>query len=222
MPIDRRQRKLLVAGATGRLGVLVEILLACRHSVRAITRQIQSPPADRLRGIGAEVVYGNFNDPDGIARAAAGGRRGVPACFPARYRSTFRSSSTHRRRRSLPSAASSALPDLPQHTLRTTWIRRPLDGASPQTPANHSSWPSPSDRPGALLLPEPGVAPYEQAPSVSDRGLPLGPGDPTASALDAAVRVLMLRSALPVTSYAGLRGTPLRLVRVEWSASRRR
>lgn len=72
MPTDPRPKAVLVAGATGRLGVLAEILLARGHPVRAMTRQLQSPAAERLRGIGAEVVYGDFDDPNSIARAAAG------------------------------------------------------------------------------------------------------------------------------------------------------
>jgi uncharacterized protein YbjT (DUF2867 family) len=61
-----------VAGATGRLAVLVEILLARGHSVRAMTRQVDSLAAGRLQGLGAEVVYGDFEDPGSIARAADG------------------------------------------------------------------------------------------------------------------------------------------------------
>jgi uncharacterized protein YbjT (DUF2867 family) len=65
-------RRVLVAGATGRLGVVVDVLLARGHSVRAMTRDPTSPAAARLRAAGAEVVYGDFDDPDSVARAAAG------------------------------------------------------------------------------------------------------------------------------------------------------
>jgi uncharacterized protein YbjT (DUF2867 family) len=64
--------KVLVTGATGRLGVLVEILLARGHAVRAMTREVLSPAAERLRSIGAEVLYGDFDDPASIEMAAAG------------------------------------------------------------------------------------------------------------------------------------------------------
>jgi uncharacterized protein YbjT (DUF2867 family) len=64
--------RVLVAGATGRLGGIVEVLLGRGHAVRAITRAPDSPAAARLRGLGAEVVPGDYEEPDGIAAAAAG------------------------------------------------------------------------------------------------------------------------------------------------------
>ena len=72
MPPDADHRNVLVAGATGRLGVLVEILRARGHPVRAMTRHVDSPAAERLQSLGALVVYGDYEDPGSIARAADG------------------------------------------------------------------------------------------------------------------------------------------------------
>jgi uncharacterized protein YbjT (DUF2867 family) len=65
-------KRVLVAGATGRLGVIVDVLLDRGHSVRAMTRDPSSPAAARLRAAGADLTYGDFDDPDSIASAAAG------------------------------------------------------------------------------------------------------------------------------------------------------
>jgi uncharacterized protein YbjT (DUF2867 family) len=72
MPNSDRRRTVLVAGATGRLGVLVEILIGRDHIVRAMTRDPSSPAADPLRATGAQVLYGDFDDRASIERAAAG------------------------------------------------------------------------------------------------------------------------------------------------------
>src|SRR5437588_320505 len=72
MDTDEDHKTVLVAGATGRLGLLVEILLARGHAVRAMTRQPDSPAAERLRAIGAEVVYGDYDDAASIGQAATG------------------------------------------------------------------------------------------------------------------------------------------------------
>lgn len=77
MPIDQRPKSVLVAGASGRLGVVVDALLGRGHSVRATTRTPDSPAAEWLRGIGAEVVFGDFDNPETIEIAA----RGVDALF---------------------------------------------------------------------------------------------------------------------------------------------
>jgi uncharacterized protein YbjT (DUF2867 family) len=61
----------LVAGATGRLGTVVDALVARGHVVRAMTRDLDAPAAKRLRGVGAELVYGDFEDLRSIAAAAA-------------------------------------------------------------------------------------------------------------------------------------------------------
>jgi uncharacterized protein YbjT (DUF2867 family) len=65
-------KRVLVAGATGRLGVVADVLLARGHAVRAMTRDPTSSAAARLRAVGASVVYGDFDDPDSITGAAAG------------------------------------------------------------------------------------------------------------------------------------------------------
>jgi len=65
-------KRVLVAGATGRLGVVVNVLLDRGHSVRAMTRDPTSSAAARLRAAGAEVVYGDFDDADSVAGIAVG------------------------------------------------------------------------------------------------------------------------------------------------------
>jgi uncharacterized protein YbjT (DUF2867 family) len=72
MRTDRTRKRVLVAGATGRLGGLVDVLLARGHTVRAIARDPDSGSAERVRHAGAEVVFGDFDDPDSLAAAAAG------------------------------------------------------------------------------------------------------------------------------------------------------
>jgi uncharacterized protein YbjT (DUF2867 family) len=69
MPADKI---VVVAGATGRFGGLVDVLLAHGHTVRALTRDASSAPARRLAQLGADVRHGDFDDPGSIARAAAG------------------------------------------------------------------------------------------------------------------------------------------------------
>jgi uncharacterized protein YbjT (DUF2867 family) len=71
MPTNHERKTVLVAGATGRLGVLVEIL-ARGHAVRAMTRDLDSPAAQRLRSIAAEVLYADFEYPASIKAAAIG------------------------------------------------------------------------------------------------------------------------------------------------------
>lgn len=72
MRTSREPRTVLVAGATGRLGVVVGLLLARGHSVRALTRDPDSAVAQRLRSIGAEIRYGDFDDPASLMAAAVG------------------------------------------------------------------------------------------------------------------------------------------------------
>ena len=62
----------LVAGATGRLSRIVEVLLERGHTLRAMTRNADSPGAERLRALGAEIVFGDFERPESIEAAAAG------------------------------------------------------------------------------------------------------------------------------------------------------
>lgn len=72
MPSDPARKTVLVAGATGRLGVLVGTLLERGHTVRAMTRSPDGPAAARLRAGGAEIVYGDFEDRASLQRGAAG------------------------------------------------------------------------------------------------------------------------------------------------------
>jgi uncharacterized protein YbjT (DUF2867 family) len=69
MPIERT---VVVAGATGRLGGVVDQLLARGHRVLALTRDPEAEAAARLRDAGAEVRFGDFDDPGTIAAVAAG------------------------------------------------------------------------------------------------------------------------------------------------------
>jgi uncharacterized protein YbjT (DUF2867 family) len=79
MLTDRVRKHVLVAGATGRLGGLVNVLLTRGHTVRVMTRYPGSRAAARLRRTGAEIVIGDFDHPASIERAAAG----VDAVFAA-------------------------------------------------------------------------------------------------------------------------------------------
>jgi len=65
--------KVLVTGATGQQGgAVARALLERHHQVRAFTRDPGKPEAKQLRSRGAEVVQGDFEDPETISRAAAG------------------------------------------------------------------------------------------------------------------------------------------------------
>jgi uncharacterized protein YbjT (DUF2867 family) len=66
------QKTVLVAGATGRLGAVVRVLLDRGHGVRALTRETGSPAAVKLRELGAEVVYGDFDQPESLETAGDG------------------------------------------------------------------------------------------------------------------------------------------------------
>jgi uncharacterized protein YbjT (DUF2867 family) len=72
MSREHPHKRVLVAGATGRLGVIVHVLLERGHSIRATARDPTSRAAARLRAAGIEVVYGDFDDPDSLAAAATG------------------------------------------------------------------------------------------------------------------------------------------------------
>ena len=79
MSTDHVRKRVLVTGGTGRLGVVVELLLGRGHAVRAMTRDPGSPAAERLREAGAELVVADFDDPRSLTAAA----RGVDAVFAA-------------------------------------------------------------------------------------------------------------------------------------------
>ena len=72
MLTDRVRKHVLVAGATGRLGGLVDVLLGRGHTVRAMTRDPGSSAAARLRDAGARIVAGDFDDPASLTTAASG------------------------------------------------------------------------------------------------------------------------------------------------------
>jgi uncharacterized protein YbjT (DUF2867 family) len=68
-----------VAGANRRLLRLTSALLGRGHRVRVVTRQTGSPTAEWLRGRGAEIWQGDFDDPDTLVTTA----RGADAFFAA-------------------------------------------------------------------------------------------------------------------------------------------
>jgi len=70
-------RRILVAGATGRFGGIVDLLLARGHAVRAAARDPAGPEAARLAALGAHVVRADFDDAGSLAAAA----RGMNAVF---------------------------------------------------------------------------------------------------------------------------------------------
>ncbi|MFX1521547.1 MAG: NmrA/HSCARG family protein [Promethearchaeota archaeon] len=62
---------ILVTGATGNQGGSVaRRLLEHGHRVRALTRKPDSPAANELEKLGAEISVGNFNDRNSLERAA--------------------------------------------------------------------------------------------------------------------------------------------------------
>ena len=72
MSSEPPHKRVLIAGATGRLGEIIDVLLARGHSVRAMTRNPTSPAAGRLRAAGVDVVNGDFDDPGSLVAAATG------------------------------------------------------------------------------------------------------------------------------------------------------
>jgi uncharacterized protein YbjT (DUF2867 family) len=73
----RGARHVLVAGATGRFGGIVDLLLAHGHAVRAAVRDPASPAAAGLTACGAEVIRADYEAPASLTAAA----RGVDAVF---------------------------------------------------------------------------------------------------------------------------------------------
>ena len=68
----------LVSGATGQQGgALARVLLEKGHRVRAFVRKTDSPEAETLERLGAELTGGDFEEPSTIERAA----RGMDALF---------------------------------------------------------------------------------------------------------------------------------------------
>jgi uncharacterized protein YbjT (DUF2867 family) len=72
MPASPEPARVVVAGATGRLGPIVDRLLGRGHAVVALTRDPRSAAAGGLRRRGAEVAFADFDEPASIAVAAAG------------------------------------------------------------------------------------------------------------------------------------------------------
>ena len=73
-----KKRFVLVAGATGLQGGAVAYeLMKIGHRVRALTRRPDSEASKQLGKMGAEVIAGDFNDPDSLVVAA----KGVDAVF---------------------------------------------------------------------------------------------------------------------------------------------
>lgn len=67
------KRLILVTGATGKQGGAVALaLLTHGHRVRGMTRDPSSDAAQALAALGAEMVRGDFTDPDSLASNATG------------------------------------------------------------------------------------------------------------------------------------------------------
>lgn len=68
------RKKILVVGATGAQGgsVARALLVRGRYDVRALTRKDDSPAAQALRELGAEIVQGDLDDPASLTAALAG------------------------------------------------------------------------------------------------------------------------------------------------------
>src|SRR5215212_6040386 len=68
------RKKILVFGATGAQGgsVARNLLARGRFDVRAITRKTNSPAAQALRDLGAEIVQGDLDDPASLRAALEG------------------------------------------------------------------------------------------------------------------------------------------------------
>jgi uncharacterized protein YbjT (DUF2867 family) len=112
----------LVAGATGRFGSIVDLLLERGHSVRAGTRDPQSPTAIGLRKLGAELVAADFDDPASLEAAA----RGVDAVFASGTAHHVGPAGEARHGRNLAAAASAA------GTPHLVYVSG--DGAAPDSP----------------------------------------------------------------------------------------
>lgn len=71
--MEKTDKVILVTGATGRQGgAVVRHLVPKNSSVRALTRNVNSPAAKALAEKGAEVVRGDFDDRDSLQKATAG------------------------------------------------------------------------------------------------------------------------------------------------------
>jgi uncharacterized protein YbjT (DUF2867 family) len=71
--MDKTKDMILVTGATGNQGgAIARRLLSHGYKVRAMTRNPQGAASKALAGLGAEVVQGDFDDPQSIERALKG------------------------------------------------------------------------------------------------------------------------------------------------------
>lgn len=74
--MSSKRRVLAVVGATGAQGGSLVRAIAAHPSggfqARAITRNVDAPAAKELRALGAEVVFGDVDDPESIGRAFEG------------------------------------------------------------------------------------------------------------------------------------------------------
>jgi uncharacterized protein YbjT (DUF2867 family) len=71
--MDPKDKTVLVTGATGRQGgAVVRHMLPRGWKLRALTRNTSSPAAQDLARQGVELVPGDLEDPDSLARAARG------------------------------------------------------------------------------------------------------------------------------------------------------
>ena len=67
-----RPSTIVMPGATGRLRPVAVELLARGHRLHVLTRTPGSAAARGLAALGADVAYGDLDDPDGLARGARG------------------------------------------------------------------------------------------------------------------------------------------------------
>jgi uncharacterized protein YbjT (DUF2867 family) len=64
---------ILVTGATGQQGgAVARELIAGGHTVKAMTRKPDGPPAKALADLGATIVYGDYDDPASLEQALQG------------------------------------------------------------------------------------------------------------------------------------------------------
>src|SRR5262245_51715630 len=72
MTTQATPKSVLVAGASGRFGAIVEELLDRGHAVRAGVRNLDTPSAMHLRELGARPLRADYDEPATIEVAAAG------------------------------------------------------------------------------------------------------------------------------------------------------
>ncbi len=71
--MDKKNDIILVTGATGKQGgAVARQLLSRGYRVKAMTRHTESGSAGMLRSAGAEIVYGNYDEPESLSDALSG------------------------------------------------------------------------------------------------------------------------------------------------------